>query len=106
MVRVYHPSKAAATPDGALIYLHGGSFVVGSVDQFETAMRRLCEGAGVQGYAVDYKLAPGYRWPVQMEEAEFVVRWLHANAPERGVDPDRIALGGDSAGGNMTCLFR
>ncbi len=42
---------------------------------------------------------------MQIEEGEFVVRWLHAHAPERGVDPDRIALGGDSAGGNMTCTI-
>ena len=105
MVRVYHPSNPASGPVGALIYLHGGGFVVGSLDQFETAMRRLCEGAGVQVYAVDYKLAPEYQWPVQIEEGEFVVRWLHTNAVERGVDPDRIALGGDSAGGNMTCTI-
>ena len=45
-VRVYHPSAAASTPAGALIYLHGGGFVVGSLDQFKTATRRLCEGAG------------------------------------------------------------
>ena len=57
MVRVYHQSKAASGPSGALIYLHGGGFVVRSLDQFETAMRRLCEGSGVQVYAVDYKLA-------------------------------------------------
>ena len=105
MVRVYHPSKPACMPNAALIYLHGGGFVVGSLDQFETAMRRLCEGAGVQVYAVDYKLAPEYQWPVQMQEGEFVVRWLHANASQRGVDPNRIALGGDSAGGNMTCTI-
>lgn len=79
--------------------------MVGSLDQFETAMRRPCEGAGVQVYAVDYKLAPEYQWPVQIEEGEFVVRWLHANAAKQGVDPDRIALGGDSAGGNMTCTI-
>ncbi len=105
MVRVYHPSGATSGPAGALIYLHGGGFVVGSLDQFDTAMRRFCEGAGVQVYAVDYKLAPEYQWPVQIEEGEFVVRWLHAHASERGVDPDRIALGGDSAGGNMTCTI-
>ena len=104
-VRVYHPSKPGLAEGGALIYLHGGGFVVGSLDQFETAMRRLCEGSGAQVYAVDYKLAPEYQWPVQMEEGEFVVRWLFAHAAERGVDLTRIALGGDSAGGNMTCTI-
>ncbi len=70
------PPKPAAGALPALIYMHGGGFVVGSLDQFETAMRRLCEVAGVQVYAVDYKLAPEYQWPVQIEEGEFVVRWL------------------------------
>ncbi len=104
-VRVYHPSKTGAGPTGALIYLHGGGFVVGSLDQFDTAMRRLAEGSGAQVYAVDYKLAPEYQWPVQIEEGECVVRWLFANAAERQVDARRIALGGDSAGGNMTCVI-
>ena len=104
-IRVYHPSKPVASPVAALIYLHGGGFIVGSLDQFETAMRRLCEGSGAQVYAVDYKLAPEYQWPVQIEEGEFVVRWLYDNAADRGVDPKRIALGGDSAGGNQTCVI-
>jgi acetyl esterase len=104
-VRVYHPSKPGAAKGGAMIYLHGGGFIVGSLDQFETAMRLLAEGSGAQVYCVDYKLAPEYQWPVQIQEGEFVVRWLHEHAAERGVDPDRIALSGDSAGGNMTCTI-
>jgi acetyl esterase/lipase len=102
---VYHPTRSTPGNGGALIYLHGSGFIVGSLDQFETAMRRLCEGSGVQVYAVDYKLAPEYHWPVQIEEGEFVVRWLFAHAEERGVDQERIALGGDSAGGNQTCVI-
>jgi len=68
-------------------------------------MRLLAEGSGAQVYCVDYKLAPEYQWPVQIQEGEFVVRWLCEHAAERGVDPDRIARGGDSAGGNMTCTI-
>ena len=104
-VRVYHPTKPGAAEGSAMIYLHGGGFIVGSLDQFETAMRRLSEGSGAQVYAVDYKLAPEYQWPVQIEEGEFVVRWLFENAAERRVDPARIALSGDSAGGNQTCAI-
>lgn len=104
-VRVYHPSTRGPAEGGALIYLHGGGFIVGSLDQFETAMRLLAEGSGAQVYCVDYKLAPEYQWPVQHDEGEFVVRWLFENAARRGVDPGRIALGGDSAGGNMTCVI-
>ena len=108
IVRVFHPARprdGEETALPALVYMHGGGFVVGSLDQFDTAMRRFCEGAGVQVYAVDYKLAPEYQCPVQMEEGEFVVRWLFDHAAERGVDPKRIALGGDSAGGNLTCTI-
>ncbi len=104
-VRVYHPRKPEAGGRAALIYLHGGGFVVGSLDQFDTAMRRFAEGSGAQVYAVDYKLAPEYQWPVQIEEGECVVRWLFEKAAERGVDPRRIGLGGDSAGGNQTCVI-
>ncbi len=104
-VRVYHPSGAGPAEGGALIYLHGGGFSVGSLDQFETAMRLLAEGSGTQVYCVDYKLAPEYEWPVQIEEDEFVVRWLHEHAAERGIDPGRIALGGDSSRGNLTCTI-
>jgi len=88
-----------------MVYMHGGGFVVGSLDQFESAMRLLSENSGAQVYCVDYKLAPEYQWPVQMEEGEAVVRWLFKHATERGVDPNRIALSGDSAGGNMTCTI-
>lgn len=104
-IRVYHPTDPGDAALPALIYLHGGGFIVGSLDQFDTAMRRRCEGARVQVYAVDYKLAPEYQWPVQIEEGECVVRWLFEHADERGVDPGRIALGGDSAGGNQTCVI-
>lgn len=77
-----------------MIYLHGGGFIVGSLDQFESAMRLLAENSGAQVYCVDYKLAPEYQWPVQIDEAEFVVRWLFKHAAERGIDPNRIALSG------------
>jgi hypothetical protein len=86
------------------VYLHGGGYIVGSLDQFDTAMRLFAENSGAQVYAVDYKLAPEYQFPIQIEEDEFVVRWHHEHAHERGVDPARIALGGDSAGGNQTCV--
>src|SRR5580658_4668939 len=104
-MRVYHPSKPGPAEGGAMIYMHGGGFIVGYLDQFESAMRLFAENSGAQVYCVDYKLAPEYQWPVQMEEGEAVVHWLFKNAVERGVDPNRIALSGDSAGGNMTCTI-
>jgi acetyl esterase len=104
-IRVYHPSKPGTAEGGTMVYMHGGGFIVGYLDQFESAMRLLSEHSGAQVYCVDYKLAPEYQWPVQMGEGEAVVRWLFKNAAERGVDPNRIALSGDSAGGNMTCTI-
>src|ERR1700684_3321214 len=103
-IRCFHPSKPGIAEGAALVYLHGGGYIVGSLDQFDTAMRLFAENSGAQVYAVDYKLAPEYQFPVQIEEDEFVVRWLHEHAQERGIDPARVALGGDSAGGNQTCV--
>ena len=87
------------------MYLHGGGWTVGTLDRFETPMRLFAERSGAQVHAVEYRLAPERRWPTQLEQAEFVVCWPHAHGAERGVDPRRIALGGDSAGGNMTCVL-
>ena len=104
-VRCYHPSKDGPGTGGALVYMHGGGWTVGTLDQFEAPMRIFAEDSGVQVYIVEYRLAPEYKFPVQIEENEFVVRWLFEHAAERGVDPARIALSGDSAGGNMTCVI-
>ncbi|MET9775518.1 alpha/beta hydrolase [Streptomyces sp. NPDC006367] len=104
-VRVHSPSRPAGTPCGALVYLHGGGFTVGTPDEFELPMRIIAETAGIKTYVVDYRLAPEFKYPVLTDENEFVVRWLFDHAREQGVDSDRIALGGDSAGGNMTCVI-
>lgn len=104
-VRCYHPSKDGPAKGGALVYMHGGGWTVGTLDQFEVPMRIFAEDSGAQIYIVEYRLAPEYKFPVQIEENEFVVRWLFKHAAERGVDPSRIALSGDSAGGNMTCVI-
>ncbi|MFG1704734.1 alpha/beta hydrolase [Nonomuraea sp. M3C6] len=104
-VRVHIPTMATSTPCGALIYLHGGGWTVGTLDEFEIPMRMFAEHAGIKTYAVDYSLAPEAKFPTQLEECEFVIRWLYEHAAEQGVDPAKIALGGDSAGGNMTCAL-
>ncbi|GGL60910.1 acetylhydrolase [Streptomyces fumigatiscleroticus] len=104
-VRVHTPARPARTPCGALVYLHGGGYTVGTPDEFELPMRIIAETAGIKTYVVDYHLAPESKYPVQIEENEFALRWLRTHAREQGVDPCRIALGGDSAGGNMTCAI-
>ncbi len=104
-VRCFRASKDGPAKGAALVYMHGGGYIVGSLDQFDTAMRLFCENSGADVYAVDYKLAPEYQFPVQIEEGEFVIRWLIEHAAEQGIDPSRVAIGGDSAGGNMTCVI-
>jgi len=68
-------------------------------------MRLIADRAGILTYAIDYQLAPEAKFPVQIDEIEYFVRWLFDNADAQGVDANKIAVGGDSAGGNMTCVI-
>ena len=75
------------------------------MDEFEVPMRLFAERAGIATFAVDYRLAPEAKFPVQVEEGEFFIKHLFQHASDYGVDPNKIAIGGDSAGGNMTCVL-
>ena len=104
-VRRHTPSAPTSSPSGALVYIHGGGFTYGTLDEFEVPMRLIAERAGILTYIVDYQLAPEAKYPTQIEEIEYVVRWLFDNAAAQGIDPAKIGVGGDSAGGNMTCVI-
>jgi acetyl esterase len=104
-VRRHTPTTPSSSPSGALVYIHGGGFTYGTLDEFEVPMRLIAERAGILTYAVEYQLAPEAKFPTQIDEIEFFVRWLFDHAEEEGVDASKIALGGDSAGGNMTCVI-
>ncbi|MFM8411759.1 MAG: alpha/beta hydrolase [Alphaproteobacteria bacterium] len=99
-VRVYSP--ASGDPRPLLVYLHGGGWVLGSVDTADVACRALAAAAGCVLVSVDYRLAPEHKFPVPLDDCVAAVRWLAANAAEVGADPARIAVGGDSAGGNLS----
>ncbi|KAH0347008.1 hypothetical protein KCU81_g3740, partial [Aureobasidium melanogenum] len=106
-VRVLYPKsgedKRKNGQAAALVYFHGGGYTVGSVDEFENGLRLLAEESGVQVYGVDYRLAPEYRFPVQLDEYSAVIDWLQGEGGKaRGVNPSKVLGGGDSAGGNMT----
>ncbi|TIA16661.1 hypothetical protein D6C80_04384 [Aureobasidium pullulans] len=106
-VRVLYPKsgedKRKKGEAAALVYFHGGGYTVGSVDEFENSLRLLAEESGVQVYGVDYRLAPEYRFPIQLDEYSAVIDWLQGDGGKaRGVHPSKVMGGGDSAGGNMT----
>ena len=104
-VRVLDPSPD--TPKPALVYLHGGGWTIFSIDTHDRVMREYAARAGVVVVAVDYALSPEVKFPVALEQVLDVVGWLGEAGADLGVDTSRIAIGGDSAGGNLsitTCL--
>lgn len=99
-IRIYDPGVDGSA--AALVYMHGGGWTLFSLDTHDRVMREYAARAGVIVIGVDYALSPEVRFPVALEQVIGVVRWLHAHGPSIGVDPRRIALGGDSAGGNLS----
>lgn len=99
-VRVHYPAQRKLT--GALVYIHGGGFVLFSIDTHDRVMREYAERAGVVVIGMDYTLAPGAKFPQPLEECIDVFRWVHDNAAMLDIDPQQLFLGGDSAGANMT----
>ncbi|TFK92108.1 hypothetical protein K466DRAFT_481296 [Polyporus arcularius HHB13444] len=109
-IRVFYPEsgkeKKPKGEAGAIVYMHGGGYTVGCIDDFEHGLRVLAEASGCQVYAVEYHLAPEYRYPTQLDEYSAVVDWVQGPAgKKRGVHPDKVSGGGDSAGGNMTAAL-
>ncbi len=102
-VRIYRP--APDTGDlPALVYFHGGGHVVGNLDTHDAVARNLCNGAGCVVVSVDYRLAPEDKFPAAAEDALAAVRWCAERGSGIGVDPLRMAVGGDSAGGNLAAV--
>jgi acetyl esterase len=99
--RLYTPTGDPADPTGLLVFFHGGGFMYGDLDSHDAPCRFLAERAGVRVLAVDYRLAPEHPFPAAYDDAVAAYRWARENAASLGVDPERIAVGGDSAGGNL-----
>jgi acetyl esterase len=104
-VRVYRPNATPGLP--VLVWLHGGGWVLGSVDTHDGFCRMLCAEVGAVVVSVDYRLAPEAKFPGPLDDCVAAWSWVMANAVELGGDPARVAIAGDSAGGNLaaaTCL--
>ncbi len=102
-VRVYVPTGEPG-PRPVLVYFHGGGWVIGSVDTHDGTVRAVAAGSGVTVVSVDYRLAPENPFPAAIDDAVAAVRWVVQRAGELDIDPDRLALGGDSAGGNLAAI--
>jgi acetyl esterase len=87
-----------------LVWFHGGGFVLGSIESHEGACRALASLSGVVIISVDYRLAPEHRFPAGLDDAVAATRWVLENGSAIGVDPTNVAVGGDSAGGNLAAL--
>jgi acetyl esterase len=101
-VRLYRPNDEDGL--GLLVYLHGGGWVIGDLDSHDNVCRALANGSGHAVLSVDYRLAPEHPFPAPLEDAVTALRWAHANAAQLGCRADRLAIGGDSAGGNMAAV--
>ncbi|WP_435077463.1 alpha/beta hydrolase [Halococcus sp. AFM35] len=99
-VRVYAP-ETGTEPYGVFVTFHGGGWVVGSLDTHDPVCRALANAAECLVVSVDYRLAPEHPFPAAVEDCYAAVEWAAAYADELGGDPERIAVGGDSAGGNL-----
>jgi acetyl esterase len=103
-VRVYTPRDAGAGPLPGLVFFHGGGFVLCNLDTHDGLCRGLANAAGCVVVSVDYRLAPEHRYPAAPDDCYAATQWVAKNGGELGIDVTRIAVGGDSAGGNLTAV--
>jgi len=103
--RLYRPQGVpASTALPGLVFFHGGGWVIGDLETHDVLCRQLTAGAGISVVNVDYRLAPEHKFPAALDDAWAATKWVAAHAAELGIDAGRLAVGGDSAGGNLAAV--
>ncbi len=100
--RHYRPASAEPTP--LLVFYHGGGWTIGDLDTHDALCRLTCRDAGIHVLSIDYRLAPEHPAPAAVDDAYAAFRWAHEHAAELGATPGEVAVGGDSAGGNLAAV--
>jgi acetyl esterase len=104
-LRLYRPLDSdAAVALPVLVYCHGGGWVIGDLDTHDTLCRELANGAGCAVVSVDYRMGPEHRFPAAVDDCIAATRWVHSHANQLHLDATRLAVGGDSAGGNLAAV--
>ncbi|MDE1172503.1 MAG: alpha/beta hydrolase [Parvibaculaceae bacterium] len=104
-VRIYTPVEAGKGPLPVIVFFHGGGWVIGDLDTHDALCRTLANEAGAKVIAVHYRLAPEHVFPAAVEDCYAATKWVSANAAALGIDASRIAVAGDSAGGNLSAVI-
>lgn len=101
-VRIYRPASGTLP---AYVYVHGGGWWLGSLDESDSSCRQRAVDAGCVVISLDYRLAPEHRFPAAVDDVWAAARWVFANAAELDIDPARVVVGGASAGGNLAAAL-
>lgn len=102
--RVYTPVAAGGEAMAGIVFFHGGGFVVGDLDSYDPFCRMLANESGCRVVSVGYRLAPEHKFPAGVEDCYAALKWVEDNATALGIDANRIAVAGDSAGGNLAAV--